>query len=489
MTSTHSHQQPQGMSRRGVLGAVATGLVAPTALGGQAYGAPPSCPPEEGAGERVRQHLRVLDAVAARHGGDRAAGRPGFEYSARYVERRLHAAGLRTRRQPFGYVRTDFVRDTVEQIRPQRRDVPHFPAQGLAASPDGGHTGELVVPRDPFGDAADSWEGIDARAKVALLQLRPNTLRGARQERRTGCHTGDGPPVHQRIADDQTAMARRALVHARAAGVSAVLFYLDQFDFLIGLFFDAPGDTGLPPAAVVHSSAATALRQDMDAGGATVRVDLELQERQVDTFNVLTVPPDITAPRHLFGAHLDGVPAGPGIDDNASGSALLLDLALSPTARAGRPAQFCWWGGEEDGMRGSRHFVATEPLEPVRGYFNTDMVAAPNYVISVYGDGPQRHYTDHLDAIGRPWLEGPVDGMSDQVPFLDAGIPVAGIDTVNSAPARLKDDHEAAVFGGVAGQPFDPQYHAPGDTLTNISTAALGICTTASHAALRATTR
>ncbi|WP_245599824.1 M28 family peptidase [Embleya scabrispora] len=171
-------------------------------------------------------------------------------------------------------------------------------------------------------------------------------------------------------------------------------------------------------------------------------------------------------------------------------SALLLHLAQSFAAKpAGNSVQFCWWGGEEDGMRGSRQFVKTEALQLIRGYFNMDMVAAPNYVIGVYGNGPQRHFTDHLTAIGQPWLEGPVDGMSDQVPFLDAGIPVAGIDTVRSAPAALKNARDAALFGGTVGQPFDPNYHASGDSITNISTKALAICTTASHAALRGVSR
>ncbi len=481
----------EGMSRRRILGAMAAGAVASAGPAGQAYGSPVRAP---SAAERVtgpvKRHMETLDVIAARHGGNRAAGLPGFTHSALYVEAQLHKAGYRTRRLPVGYDRTDHIRDIVEQVRPRQRSVFHTVAQGVAASPAGGDTGELVTPRDAFGDAADSWEGIAARGKVALLQLRPNLLRGARREYvGGGCH-GGGVVGRQRIAADQTESARRALINARAAGVPAVLFYLDQADIPIGLVFDAPGDAELPPAGVVFSSDATALREDMKAGGTTVRVELELRQRRVDTFSVLTEPPDATAARHLIGAHLDSVPQGPGIDDNGSGSALLLHLAHVFAAEpAANPVQFCWWGGEEDGMRGSRRFVETEPLQPIRGYFNLDMVAAPNHVIGVYGNGPQRHYIDHFTAIGQPWLEGPVDGMSDQVPFLDAGIPVAGIDTVRSAPAALKSDREAELFGGTAGQPFDPRYHTAGDTITNIGTRALAICTTAGRAALRAVSR
>lgn len=481
----------EGMSRRRMLGAMAAGAVASAGPVGQAYGSPARAPR---AAERVtgpvERHMEMLDAIAARHGGNRAAGLPGFTHSACYVEDRLHRVGYRTRRLPVGYERTDHIRDVVEQVRPRQRSVFHTVARGVAASPAGGDTGELVTPRDGFGDAADSWEGIGARGKVALLQLRPNLLRGARPEYVAGgCH-GGGVVRRQRIAAGQTESARQALIHARTAGVVAVLFYLDQADIPIGLTFDAPGDAELPPAGVVFSRDATVLREDMNAGGTTVRIELELRQRRVDTFSVLTEPPDATAARHVFGAHLDSVPQGPGIDDNGSGSALLLQLAHAFAAKPARsPVQFCWWGGEEDGMRGSREFVETEPLRPIRGYFNMDMVAAPNYVIGVYGNGPQRHFTDHFTAIGQPWIEGPVDGMSDQVPFLDAGIPVAGIDTVRSAPADLKNDREAALFGGTVGRPFDPQYHGPGDTITNISTKGLAICTAAGHAALRSVSR
>ncbi|GCE00736.1 M20/M25/M40 family metallo-hydrolase [Embleya hyalina] len=493
MTAQDGNRVVEGVSRRRILGAMTAGAVASAGLAGRAraYGSPVGTPSAAGrVTAPVKRHMAMLDTIAARHGGNRAAGLPGYTHSALYVEEQLRRSGYRTRRQPFGYDRTDHIRDTVEQVRPRQRDVFHTVAEGVAASPAGGDTGELVIPRDAFGDAADSWEGIDARGKVALLQLRPNLLRGARREYVGGGYRGGGVTARHRIAADQTEAARRALIHARAAGITAALFYLDQADIPIGLFFDAPGDTELPPTGVVFSSDATALREDMKAGGATVRVELELRRRHVDTFNVLTELPDATADRHLIGAHLDSVPQGPGIDDNGSGSALLLHLAHVLAAEPARaPVRFCWWGGEEDGMRGSRHFVETEPLRPIRAYFNMDMVAAPNHVIGVYGNGPQRHFTDHFTAIGQPWLDGPVDGMSDQVPFLDAGIPVAGIDTVRSAPAELKNDREAELFGGTVGQPFDPRYHTAGDTITNVGIEALAICTTAGRAALRAISR
>ncbi|WP_127201703.1 M28 family peptidase [Streptomyces sp. Z26] len=494
MTAGSGQRTAGGSPRRAVVAALAGAAVGPL-LTGTAHGARAADRPDpaRGAGDpaigRIVRHMRELDGIAARHGGNRAAGYSGYEHSARYVERRLRAYGHRTRRLPFSYTRTDLLRDTVRQTGPRERVLDHVAVEGVAASPPGGATGALVTPADRFGDAPDSWDGVDARGRVALLELRPpkapEGVRALPETRTGGCH-GTRRAALRRTADDQTEAARTALRNAHAAGVVSVLFFLDGMDFGLLLRFDAPEDPALPPAATVFSEVAASLRADLAAGGARLHVDLELRDRKVDTFDVLTVPADPDAPRHLFGAHLDSVPAGPGIDDNASGSALLLDLARSAARRA--PAQFCWWGGEEDGMRGSQHFVDTEPLEPVRGYFNMDMVAAPNHVVGVYGNGPERHYTEHLAAAGQPWLEGPVDGMSDQVPFLFAGVPVAGIDTVRSRPAALKTEEEARRFGGTAGLPYDPRYHAAGDTLDNTGRAGLAVCAAASHAVLRSVT-
>lgn len=473
---------------------LAAGATASTLPGVQAYGSPADSRTSRDrsaaarAAEKIKRHMEELDAIATRHGGNRAAGLPGYEHSARYVEKQLHAAGYETRRQPFSYSRTDYVRNTVEQTSPEKRTFDkHSPAQGVSASPDGGHTGELAAPSDSYGDAADSWDGVDAEGRIALLQLRsPKRMSALEEERISGCHSGEG--TRRRMADDQTGAARQALKNAQAAGITAVVFYLEGADIGIGLLFDADGDAELPPATVLRSVDAEKLRADMDAGGAALHLDLELRKRAVDTFSVLTVPADASAGRHLFGAHLDSVPMGAGISDNASGSALLLDLALAHAGRKAGPVEFCWWGGEEDGLLGSQHYVDNESLGPVRAYFNMDMVAAPNHVISVYGNGPQSHYTDHFEKTGQPWLEGPVDGMSDQVPFLMAEIPVAGIDTVRSRPAALKSEREAELFGGEAGKPFDPHYHAEGDTMANTSMEALAITAAASHAALSAVT-
>ena len=62
----------------------------------------------------------------------------------------------------------------------------------------------------------------------------------------------------------------------------------------------------------------------------------------------------------MAGAHLDSVPAGPGINDNGSGASALIEVA-EQMAKLKLPNQlrFAWWGAEEDGLVGSTRYVAS----------------------------------------------------------------------------------------------------------------------------------
>ena len=62
----------------------------------------------------------------------------------------------------------------------------------------------------------------------------------------------------------------------------------------------------------------------------------------------------------MVGSHLDSVPEGPGINDNGTGSAFNLELALQMAKRNPplNKVRFAWWGAEEEGLLGSTHYVA-----------------------------------------------------------------------------------------------------------------------------------
>ncbi|WP_035285179.1 M28 family peptidase, partial [Actinokineospora spheciospongiae] len=82
-------------------------------------------------------------------------------------------------------------------------------------------------------------------------------------------------------------------------------------------------------------------------------------------------------------AHLDSVPEGPGINDNGSGSAALLETALQlgGSPKVNNAVRFAWWGAEELGLVGSTKYVQSLTFEQqldIALYLNFDMIASPN---------------------------------------------------------------------------------------------------------------
>ena len=90
----------------------------------------------------------------------------------------------------------------------------------------------------------------------------------------------------------------------------------------------------------------------------------------------------------MAGAHLDSVTAGPGINDNGSGSAALLETALMMAKlKPQNTLRFAWWGAEEGGLIGSTAYVdglSQAERDRIALYLNYDMVGSPNYIFMVY---------------------------------------------------------------------------------------------------------
>ncbi|MFI6265597.1 M28 family peptidase [Micromonospora sp. NPDC051006] len=181
----------------------------------------------------------------------------------------------------------------------------------------------------------------------------------------------------------------------------------------------------------------------------------------------------------MFGAHLDGVSAGPGINDNASGSATLLENALvlaqqNPTMT--KRVRFAWWTDEEQGLNGSRFYVNSLSATQrgyIKGYYNFDMVGSTNggYFINRLTSttaAPLKAYWDSLGLQPEENVEG--QGRSDDYPFQQAGIPTSGY--AAGASAR-KTSTQAAKWGGTANAAYDPCYHRACDTSSNISATVL----------------
>ncbi|MEI5102224.1 M28 family metallopeptidase [Streptomyces sp. PmtG] len=181
----------------------------------------------------------------------------------------------------------------------------------------------------------------------------------------------------------------------------------------------------------------------------------------------------------MSGSHLDSVSRGAGINDNASGSAAVLETALAVSREQYKPTKhlrFAWWGAEELGLVGSSYHVRNLPAAErtkIKGYLNFDMIGSPNPGYFVYDDDPTiertfKAYYTGLNIGTEPEREG--DGRSDHTPFKNAGVPVGGVFT---GASTAKTSAQAQKWGGTAGQAFDRCYHSSCDTTANINNTAL----------------
>ncbi|MEU3604946.1 M28 family metallopeptidase [Streptomyces sp. NPDC035033] len=180
----------------------------------------------------------------------------------------------------------------------------------------------------------------------------------------------------------------------------------------------------------------------------------------------------------MAGSHLDSVSSGPGINDNGSGSAAILETALAVARSGYQPSKhlrFGWWGAEELGLVGSKYYVnnlATTERAKLAGYLNFDMIGSPNPGYFVYDDDPaiEQTFKNYFAGIGVPTeIETEGDGRSDHASFKNVGIPVGGLFT---GASRVKTSAQVSKWGGTA-TAFDRCYHSSCDTTANINDTAL----------------
>ena len=183
----------------------------------------------------------------------------------------------------------------------------------------------------------------------------------------------------------------------------------------------------------------------------------------------------------MVGAHLDSVANGPGINDNGSGSAGVLEAALAYAASGQTPrnkVRVGFWGAEELGLLGSKFYMnslSTTEKNRIRLYLNYDMIGSPNPGYFVYDDNPvgntaRDEITAWYTSAGIPWEYIDVQGRSDHAAFRSYGIATSGI---FSGAETTKTSAQATKWGGTAGQAFDRCYHSSCDTSSNIDVTAL----------------
>lgn len=408
---------------------------------------------------RLRAHLVALEAIARRNGGSRAAGGPGYQQSVAYVAGQLRAAGYKPRLQSFSF---DLFRETrpprFERLAPEpaqytaRRDF-----LTLRYSGSGTVTGQ-VAPVEPD-SATSGCEPSDfaafPRGAVALLR------RG-------------------------TCFFTQKAQNARSAGASAVLIANEGVPGRtapIAATLVRPG-IGIP-VLMISSTVGSELAQSAQAGTVRVRIAVSAMSRTARAANVIADLPGRRSGTVLLGAHLDSVANGPGINDNGSGSALVLEVARQARRLGVRPARtlrFAFWGAEELGLVGSTAYVqslSAPERRQLHAVLNFDMVGSKNFGRFVYDGSTAPPGSARIEDAFRAYFgarrqtveELSLGGGSDHAPFARAGLPVGGLFTG-------ADERKAAGlvsrFGGVAGRPFDPCYHQACDTVSNINFRVLG---------------
>ncbi len=438
----------------------------------------------------IREHMEALQAIANVNGGNRLAGFPGHAASAAYVKQRLEAAGYEAKYHDFTYNYTG------------PRTAPVLSVVG-GPSYASGFQFQASTSLTPA-DNADVTRPLYA---VDLVIPRP----GAPAPSTSGCEVADfagftagAIALVQRGTCDFVVKIQNAI----NAGASAVVI-MNEGDTPArsGLSGFNPATTGDIPVLAATYAVGVELANGVVNGltGRTVRVKVDLVTIQnLPTRNVVAQTSGRADNVIVVGAHLDGVDDGPGINDNASGSGTILEIAEQMAKTKPRNAvRFIWFSAEESGLLGSTAYVnslSTAQKADIAGMLNFDMLASPNFVRFVYdGDlssfpGPvggvpaasaqiEKIFNDYFAAQGLATAPTAFDGRSDYRAFIQNGIPAGGLFT---GAEVIKTAAQAAIYGGAAGEQYDPCYHAFCDTLETVTGTppAVALANPASAAAL-----
>ena len=410
----------------------------------------------------VRAHQAEFQAIADANGGIRTSGTTGYDESVDYAVEVFENAGYDVTVQPFDFQTFITLSPTLlERVAPP--------------------------PAGPIQNGVFSYSGSgDVTAAVTALPAPP-------ADATPGCEPADfaGFPAGSiaLISRGACTFAIKA-TNAYSAGASGVVIYNNAPGTLNGTLGNA-FSLDIPVTSVTQ-----AVGQELAATpGLVLRIKAETFRGMATTYNVLAETPGGDPDNVVMvGAHLDSVNAGPGIQDNGSGSAAILDVAeaMSKTKPVNK-VRFALWGAEESGLVGSTYYVnnlSQEEQDQIALYLNFDMIGSPNHVFFVYdgddsdavGAGPGPAGSDHIEdtfeafyaARGESWKGTDFSGRSDYGPFIAAGvdIPSGGLFT---GAEGIKTPEEAAIWGGTAGQQYDPCYHLACDTYDNVNLHALDV--------------
>ncbi|TDZ37088.1 Aminopeptidase Y [Colletotrichum trifolii] len=400
--------------------------------------------------EQLERVLWNLNKIGRDNGGTRAFGTPGYKASVDFVLERAQtrfAKQMDTWLQPFNHT---FEQTNAISVTGPDGDVIVISAEYNTATPlPGGITAPLVdTPVDDENGSAclpGSLDGIDATGKLALIK------RGV------------------------CAISEKIKLAKAAGAIGVILYNQVPGDDITKPTLGAENIGLLVPLGIITLETGEAWSAALATGEevtVTLIVDAISEERE--TWNVISETKEGDPNKVIMlGAHLDSVLEGPGINDDGSGTAGLLEIMGSVKKYSGFPhkIRFAWWAAEEAGLVGSYYYtenLSADEADKIKYYFNYDMIGSPNpiYELSTYnnsGIGPQL-LADYLEANGKTVTYSEFDDRSDYAGFIALGIPTASI------------------FTGEGEN--DPCYHQACDTIDNINWDAITVNTKAAGRAL-----
>ena len=422
------------------LTACASALPAPSAspAAGAAGSIAPSPPTDDrpftADATRLRTDLETLQRIADDNGGIRAVGTPGFDASVEAMVSALDEIGFETRTEEVAY--TGF------------REAAASMSVGRATylAPDDLHA--LIYSA-----------GGDVRGPVAMLEA-------------SGCDPDDfaGVPDGAIAVTTMGGCYRRdQAINAAAAGAAALV---------VGYPGRSPGEiyrpTLIDPDGItipVVSAAEPALDALRAADGDEAVLNVETEREPATLRNVIGEIGDGPAVL-VLGGHLDSVLDGPGLNDNGSGVAALLEVARGIAATGvpdGWTVRIGFWGGEEFGDLGSRAYVETMP-DGVEAYLNLDMAGSPHGAALVYDEAAAPPGSEHITELYEAALAErgvtservDIGGSSDHFAFMQAGIPSGGLF------AGAAETGSAAQPSASSGEVADACYHLACDDIDNV---------------------
>lgn len=411
--------------------------------------------------EAMMEHLSTLQDIADDNDGTRAVGTPGYEASVDYVVNVLQDKGFDVQ-------------------------TPEFSARVFHAE-----KGSVTV--------ADKT--VDARALQFSLGTAPEGVQGPlvaapADDESPGCSVSDYEGLPVRGAVVLVDRGKCPFKDKQAVGVelgAVAMIVADNVDEKsMGGTLGEDTEVKIPVVSVTRSEGVL-LRAK--TGPTTVKLDANTKDitaRNIIAQTQTGSPRDVV----MVGAHLDSVPEGPGINDNGSGVAAVLETArqLGDSPDVHNAVRFGFWGAEELGLIGSTKYVESldfDALKDIALYLNYDMLASSNAGYFTYdGDqslpidqrgkpivpegsaGIERVLVEYLKSAGKTAQDTSFDGRSDYAAFTRAGIAAGGV--LTGAEVKKSPD-QAKLWGGEADEPFDPDYHQRGDTIDRIDKTALGV--------------